>query len=60
MAEAMDDAGRILIEGKDFYFDETGLMVLTRDYLIERGYCCGNGCRNCPYVGTTQESERRK
>jgi hypothetical protein len=28
-------------------FDENG--ALTREFLLERGYCCGNGCRNCPY-----------
>lgn len=22
---------------------------LTADYLLERGYCCGNGCKHCPY-----------
>jgi hypothetical protein len=22
---------------------------LTAEYLLERGYCCGNGCKNCPY-----------
>ena len=39
-----------LIEGRDFTVDpETGSMVFTRLYLLERGYCCGNGCRNCPY-----------
>ncbi len=38
-----------LIEGKDYYFDEDGLMVLTADYLLRRGYCCENGCRHCPY-----------
>lgn len=37
-----------LVEGIDFYFDE-GLMVLTEHYLLERGYCCENGCRHCPY-----------
>ena len=36
------------VEGLDFYFDE-GLMVLTRRYLLNRGYCCDNGCRLCPY-----------
>jgi len=35
-------------EGEDFYF-ENGLMVLTAKYLRDRGYCCGSGCRNCPY-----------
>ena len=36
------------IEGKDYYFDK-GLMVLTAYFLEKRGYCCGNGCRHCPY-----------
>jgi hypothetical protein len=40
---------RKLIEGEDFYFNEDGLMVLTRKYHLERGFCCGNGCRHCPY-----------
>jgi hypothetical protein len=37
-----------LVEGVDFYFDD-GLMVLTAHFLKNRGYCCGNGCRHCPY-----------
>ena len=37
-----------LVEGIDYYF-ENGLMVLTEHFLRERGYCCGNGCRHCPY-----------
>lgn len=36
------------VEGVDYYFDE-GLMVLTELFLKKRGYCCGNGCRHCPY-----------
>jgi len=28
---------------------QTGLFVFTRDYLTQRGWCCGNGCRHCPY-----------
>jgi hypothetical protein len=39
-----------LKEGEDFYLDpDTGLFVLTEAYLRKRGYCCGNGCRHCPY-----------
>jgi hypothetical protein len=31
-------------------FGETGLFApLTAEFLLERGYCCGNGCKNCPY-----------
>jgi len=38
-----------LIEGVDFYYNEQGLMVLTEKYHLERGSCCGNGCKHCPF-----------
>ncbi|GAC1611578.1 MAG: hypothetical protein NVS3B26_25850 [Mycobacteriales bacterium] len=28
----------------------TGLLVLTAAWLADRGTCCGNGCRHCPYL----------
>jgi hypothetical protein len=37
------------IEGVHYYFNDEGLVVLTRLYHLERGYCCGNGCLHCPY-----------
>lgn len=37
-----------LIENIDFYI-ENGFMVFTSHYLKQRGYCCGSGCRHCPY-----------
>jgi hypothetical protein len=42
-------------EGIDFYFED-GLMVLTRRYLLNRGFCCENRCRHCPY-GNAPEPE---
>ncbi|EMS34851.1 hypothetical protein C943_03173 [Mariniradius saccharolyticus AK6] len=33
----------------DYYFNEKGLMVFTEKYHLRRGYCCGSGCRHCPY-----------
>ena len=45
-----------LIEGRD-YVVENGLFVFTAFYLSERGYCCGNGCRHCPYDSDTAEPE---
>jgi hypothetical protein len=36
-------------EGRDYYVDRWGRVVFTATYLLERGYCCGNGCRHCPY-----------
>jgi iron complex transport system substrate-binding protein len=35
-------------EGRDYYL-EGSAMVFTAGYLQRRGYCCGSGCRHCPY-----------
>ena len=33
------------------YLDpDSGLFVLSARYLADRGWCCGRGCRHCPYV----------
>ena len=40
--------------GKDFYL-ENGYRVMTESYLINRGYCCSNGCRHCPYWPKAQK-----
>jgi iron complex transport system substrate-binding protein len=37
-----------LTEGRDYY-TEGSAMVFTASYLQRRGYCCGSGCRHCPY-----------
>lgn len=36
-------------EGKDYYYNEEGYVVLTEQYHKKRGYCCGNKCLHCPY-----------
>lgn len=46
------------VENIDYYFDN-GLMVLTENFLRNRGYCCGNGCRHCPYQGN-EKIEKQK
>lgn len=38
-----------LIEKIDYYFDQSGNMVFTREYHLKRGHCCQSGCLNCPY-----------
>jgi Family of unknown function (DUF5522) len=56
MNESREDTGdeeKPFIEGRDFYFDN-GLMVLTRYFLLNRGYCCERGCRHCPYNETEE------
>ncbi len=37
-----------VMAGEDYYF-EKGLMVMTARYHLKRGYCCGSGCRHCPF-----------
>jgi hypothetical protein len=46
--ESTENKPQTFVEGTDFYF-ENGLMVLTGQFLKKRGYCCGSGCRHCPY-----------
>jgi len=29
----------------------TGFFVMTAKTHADRGTCCDNGCRHCPYVG---------
>ena len=48
-----------LVEGLDFYYDETGYIVFTEHYHLEKGKCCGHGCRHCPYqYGGVKEPRR--
>jgi iron complex transport system substrate-binding protein len=37
-----------LEQEKDYYM-EGEAFVFTGSYLKRRGYCCGSGCRHCPY-----------
>lgn len=33
----------------EYYLNEKGFMVFTEKYHLNRGYCCKNGCKHCPY-----------
>jgi Family of unknown function (DUF5522) len=41
---------------EDYYF-EGEYMVFTAAYHLKRGYCCGSGCRHCPYSNAPDEEE---
>ena len=43
-----------------FYMNNEGFMVFTADYLLQRGYCCGNGCKHCPYDYKAVQNEERR
>jgi Family of unknown function (DUF5522) len=36
------------LEPGDYYM-EGPYLVFTAAYHLKRGYCCGSGCRHCPY-----------
>ena len=38
-----------MIEAVEYYIDVDGKYVFTELYHKQRGYCCGNACRHCPY-----------
>ncbi|WP_050981155.1 cysteine-rich CWC family protein [Saprospira grandis] len=46
--EPLPQKAHEFVEGKHFY-KENGLWIFSKYYLIQRGYCCGNGCKHCPY-----------
>src|SRR5436190_14035786 len=37
----------------DSYTDELGRTVFTAAFHLRRGYCCGSGCRHCPFIKRT-------
>ncbi|APD09861.1 MULTISPECIES: DUF5522 domain-containing protein [Thermus] len=49
--KAEDEALR---EGEDFYW-EGDRVVFTEAYHRKRGYCCGSGCRHCPWRSAEEE-----
>lgn len=40
-------------EGIDYYIIKVNgveKMVLTGEFLLKRGSCCGSRCKHCPYI----------
>ena len=57
-ADALARHDRAMAAGLSTYVDPaTGYSVLTADYLADRGYCCSNGCRHCPWEGAADDPE---
>lgn len=49
--EAMEAHDAACENGLPGYTDPiTGLFTMTAQYHLERGSCCNNGCRHCPYL----------
>jgi hypothetical protein len=52
-APAQASENKPLVEGEDFY-REGPYVVFTETYHLRRGYCCGSGCRHCPWTDKGQ------
>mgnify|MGYP003401787981 CR=1 FL=1 len=48
-----------ITEGVHYYVNEDGYVVLTEQYHLDRGYCCGNGCLHCPFEYDAVPEPRR-
>lgn len=44
-----DGPQQSLTQGIDFHINENGYVVFTKQYHLDRGFCCGHGCLHCPY-----------
>lgn len=47
------------IKDIDFY-EENGKVVFTEHFLLNRGFCCGNYCKHCPYGIDIQDAAAGK
>ena len=51
-AEILEAHARAVAEGRPTYVDpDSGYEVMTAASLSERGACCDQGCRHCPWLG---------
>lgn len=47
-------------QGQKQYIDPgTGYTVFSQLFMIERGWCCGSGCRHCPFGHQNLPTERK-
>jgi hypothetical protein len=47
------------VEGVDYTMSSQGYRIMTEYYLVKRGYCCSNGCQNCPYSPKAVKGNRK-
>ena len=44
----------------DYHLDEIGRMIFTEAYHLKRGYCCKNGCLNCPWNNKNKSKPKKE
>lgn len=48
------------MESSDYYLSDDGYIVFTEKYHLNRGYCCKNGCKHCPYGFNKDKTKLKK
>jgi len=38
-----------MLQDDEYYLLPDGRLVFTEQYHLRRGYCCGSGCKHCPF-----------
>ncbi len=51
---------RSKMDPEDYYMSPDGYLVFTEKYHLKRGYCCGNGCKHCPYKEKDKKPQSKK
>ncbi len=51
--------GEQTVEGIDYTTSPEGYRIMSESYLVKRGYCCSNGCKNCPYSPKAVKGNRK-
>ena len=59
-ARNRDHAVDAVVEPKRPLGRRKGHPPLSKEFLLKRGYCCHNGCKNCPYREKEMEQKREK
>jgi len=49
----------VLNKEQDFYIDENGRKVMTENFHIKRGFCCGNSCLKCPFEPRAERGNKQ-
>ena len=50
---------KVIFNQDDFYTNKDKLVVMTEEYHIRRGSCCGSGCKHCPYWPPYQKMNKK-
>lgn len=50
----------MLEEKLDYYINEDGNFVFTEHYHLQRGYCCKNACKHCPWKFKKEKQADKK